>query len=104
MSQKILLLGFSDGVLANAQQQLTSPDLEVFLGKSVEDVRFRFSQTDIDHVFIGGKLAVETHLDIAWEVIQASDKATVHLQARLGPEGFLQFVQAVLRGFIPNER
>jgi hypothetical protein len=103
VSKKILLLGFSEDVLANAKQQLTSPDLEVFLGKSVEDVRFQFSQTDIDHVFVGGKLAVETHLEIAWEVIQASDKATVHLQARLGPEGFLSFVQAVLRGLVTNQ-
>jgi hypothetical protein len=37
MSHKILLLGITDSVLANAQQQLTRPDLEVFLGKSVED-------------------------------------------------------------------
>jgi hypothetical protein len=62
MRKKILLLGFSDSVLANAQQQLTHSDLEVFLGKSVEDVRSRLSQTAIDHVFIGGKLAVETHV------------------------------------------
>src|SRR5713101_5787823 len=45
MSKKILLLGFSDSVLTNAQQQLTRPDLEVFRGKSVEDVRSRLSQT-----------------------------------------------------------
>jgi len=103
MSQKILLLGITDSVLANAQQQLTRPDLEVFLGKSVEDVRSRLSQTPIDRVFIGGRLAVETHLEIAWEVLQANDAATVHLQDRSGPEGFLPFVQAVLRGLVPNE-
>jgi len=103
MSKKILLLGFSDSVLADAQQQLAREGLEVFRGKSVEDVRSRLSQTTIDHVFIGGKLAVETHLEIAWEVLQASDAATVHLQDRLGPEGFLPFVQAVLRGLVPDE-
>jgi hypothetical protein len=102
MSQKILLLGLTDSVLANARQQLTRPDLEVFLGKSVEDVRFRLSQTPIDHVFIGGKLAVETHLEIAWEAIQASDRATIHVQDRSGPEGFLPFVEAVLSGLVPK--
>ena len=102
MSKKILLLGFSDSVLAEAQQELTRPDLEVFTGKSVEDVRSRLCETAIDHVFIGGKLAVETHLEIAWEVLQANDAATVHLQDRLGPEGFLTFVQAVLRGLVPD--
>ena len=84
MSKKILLLGFSDSVLADAQQQLARPDLEVFRGKSVEDVRSRLSQTTIDHVFIGGKLAVETHLEIAWEVLQASDTATVHHAGSIG--------------------
>jgi DNA-binding NtrC family response regulator len=103
MSQKILLLGITDSVLANAQQQLTRPDLEVFLGKNVEDVRSRLSQTPIDHVFIGGRLAEETHLEVAWEVIQASETTTVHLQDRSGPEGFLPFVQAVLRGLVPDE-
>jgi len=103
MSKKILLLGITDSVLANAQHQLTRPDLEVFLGKSVDDVRSWLSQTSIDHVFIGGKLAVDTHLEIAWEVIQTSDKTTVHLQDRFGPEGFLPFVQAVLRGLVPDE-
>lgn len=77
MSQKILLLGITDSVLANAQQQLTRPDLEVFLGKNVEDVRSRLSQTPINHVFIGGRLAEETRLEVAWEVIQASETTTV---------------------------
>ena len=103
MSKKILLLGITDSVLADAQQQLTRPDLEVFAGKSVEDVRFRLAQTAIDHVFIGGKLAVETHLEVAWEAIQASDTTSVHVQDRSGPEGFLPFVQAVLRGLVPGE-
>jgi hypothetical protein len=101
--KKILLLGITDSVLANAQQQLARPDLEVFLGKSVEDVRSRLSRTPIDHVFIGGRLAEETHLEIAWEVIQASETTTVHLQDRSGPEGFLPFVQAVLRGLVPDK-
>jgi hypothetical protein len=103
MSKKILLLGFTDSILTEAQQRLTRPGLEVFLGKSVEDVRFRLSQTTIDHVFVGGKLAVETHLEIAWEVLQANDATTVHVQDRLGPEGYLPFVEAVLRGLVPNE-
>src|SRR5690242_15994501 len=85
MSKKILLLGITDSVLANAQHQLTREGLEVFLGKSVEDVRTRLSQTPIDHVFIGGRLAEETHLEVAWAVIEASETTTVHLQDRSGP-------------------
>jgi hypothetical protein len=103
MSKKILLLGFTESILTNAQQQLTRPGLEVFVGKSVEDVRSLLSQTTIDHVFVGGKLAVETHLEIAWEAIQANDATTVHVQDRLGREGFLPFVQAVLHGLVGDE-
>ncbi len=103
MSKKILLLGITDSILASAQQQLTRPDLEVFVGKSVEDVRSRLSQTPINHVFIGGRLAEETHLAVAWEVIQVSGTTTVHIQDRSGPEGFLPFVQAVLYGLVPDK-
>jgi hypothetical protein len=103
MSKKILLLGITDSVLANAQKQLTRPDLEVFVGKNVEDVRSRLSQTPIDHVFIGGKLAKETHLEVAWEAIRVSETTAVHVQDRSGPESFLPFVQAVLYGFFPDK-
>jgi len=103
MSKKILLLGITDSVLIDAQQRLTRPGVEVFIGKGVEDVRSRLAQTPIDHVFIGGRLAEETHLEVAWEVIRASGTTTVHLQDRSGPEAFLPFVQAVLRGLVPDE-
>jgi hypothetical protein len=103
MSKRILLLGFTDSILIEAQQQFTRPGLEVFIGKSVEDVKSLLSQTTIDHVFVGGKVAVETHLEVAWEAIQANDATTVHIQDRLGREGFLPFVQAVLRGLVPEE-
>lgn len=102
MSQKILLLGITDSVLVSAQRQLTRPDLEVYIGKSVEDVRSRLAQSSIDHVFIGGRLAEETHLEVAWEVVRASETTSVHVQDRSGPEGFLPFVQAVLCGLVPD--
>src|SRR5260221_4554396 len=62
MSKKILLLGITDSVLANAQQQLTLPDLEVFLGKSLEDVWSWFSLAPTYHVFIGRSIAMDTDL------------------------------------------
>jgi len=54
MSKKILLLGVLDSILADAQQQVARPDLEVFRGTSVEDVRAVLARESIDHVIAGG--------------------------------------------------
>jgi hypothetical protein len=103
MSTKILLLGLSDSVLADAQQQLVHPDLEVFRGTSVEDVRSTMAQTSIDHVFMGGGLPTKPQLqmEMVWAIFQSSGTTTVHmLDTTRGPQGFLPFVQAVLRGLM----
>src|ERR687883_405977 len=68
-------------------------------GTSIEDVRSAFAQTDIDHVIMGAGLELETRLQIVREVFQSSDKTSVHMKDRVtGPQGFLPFVQSVLRG------
>ena len=53
MSKKILLLGVLDSILADVQQQVARPDLEVFRGTSVEDVRAVLARESIDHVIAG---------------------------------------------------
>jgi hypothetical protein len=106
MSKKILLLGLSDSILADAQQQLARPDLEVFRGTSVEDVRSRLSRTTIDHVFMGGGLPTQPQLqmELVWAIFQASNKTTVHmLDPSSGPPGFVPFVRAILRGLANDE-
>jgi hypothetical protein len=106
MSKKILLLGLSDSVLADAQQQLARPDLEVFRGTSVEDVQSQLSRTTIDHVFMGGGLPSQPRLqtELVRAIFQASDTTTVHMLApSSGPPGFVPFVQAVLRGLTGSE-
>jgi len=106
MSKKILLLGLSDSVLADAQQQLARPDLEVFRGTSVEDVRSTMAQTTIDHVFMGGGLPSKPQLqmEMVWAIFQSSGTTTVHmLDTTRGPQGFVLFVQGVLRGLTDSE-
>ena len=104
MSKKILLLGVMDSVLANAQQQVARPGLEVFRGTSVEDVRATLSQTTIDHVFMGGGLPLETRLAMMREIYQVSDTTTVHHKDKAsGPQRFLPFVQAILQGLVSGE-
>ncbi|HEX6554313.1 MAG TPA: hypothetical protein VF026_16225 [Ktedonobacteraceae bacterium] len=106
MSKKILLLGLSDSVLADAQQQLARPDLEVFRGTNVEDVRSQLSRTNIDHVFMGGGIPSEPRLqmEMVWAIFQSSDTTTVHMKdPSTGPQAFVPFVQAVLCGLTDDE-
>jgi hypothetical protein len=105
MSKKILLLGVLDSILADVQQQVARPDLEVFRGTSVEDVRAVLARESIDHVIAGGGLELETRLEMVREIFQRSDTASVHLKDQgSGSQGFLPFVRAVLRGVIDDER
>jgi hypothetical protein len=105
MSTKIFLLGFSQSVLADVQQQVARPGLEFFRGTNLEDMRAVLARTDIDHAIMGAKLPLETRLEMVRAIFEASDRASVHMrpQSGPGPEGFLPFVQAVLRGVIDDE-
>ena len=103
MSKKILILGRLDSVVADAQQ-FARPDLEVFRGTSLEDMRSSFARTNIDHVIMGAGIDLEIRLQIIREIFQLSDTTTVHMKDRAsGPQGFLPFVRSVLRGLSDNE-
>ena len=104
MSTKILLLGVLDSILADVQQQVARPGLEFFRGTSVEDVRATLARTSIDHVIMGGGIPLETRLEMVREIFQSSDTTSVHMKSHIPrSEGFLPFVQAVLRGLINDE-
>ncbi len=104
MSKKILLLGVLDSILADVEQQVARPDLEVFRGTSVEDVRSTLARTNIDHVIMGGGIPLETRLEMVREIFQSSDTANVHMKSHIPrSEGFLPFVRSVLRGLSEDE-
>jgi hypothetical protein len=104
MSKKILLLGVLDSILADVEQQVARPDLEVFRGTSVEDVRSTLARTNIDHVIMGGGIPLETRLEMVREIFQSSDTANVHMKDQSsGSQGFLPFVRSVLRGLSDDE-
>ena len=105
MSKKILLVGFSENVLADTQQQVERPGLEFFRGTSLEEVQAVLARTDINLAIMGAKLPLETRLEMVRAIFQASDTASVHMrpQSGPGPAGFLPFVRAVLRGLIEDE-
>jgi hypothetical protein len=104
MSQKFLLLGVLDSILADAQQQVERPGLEFFRGSSLEEVRATLARTDIDHVIMGGGLALETRLEMVREILQSSETTSVHMKDHAsGSQGFLPFIRSVLRGLLDAE-
>lgn len=100
MTKKIILLGRKGVVIEEAKKQLNDPSVEIYGGTGIEDVRLIFSShADINHVFMGAGIELETRLQIVKEVFLLSGKTTVHLKdASTGPQGFLPFVKAVLEG------
>ena len=103
MSKKFLILGRLDSVVADAKQ-FARPDLEVFRGTSVEDMRSTFARTNIDHVIMGAGIDLEIRLQIIREIFQLSETTTVHMKDRAsGPQGFMPFIHAVLRGLVDDE-
>ena len=95
----VLLVGRTQGVIHDAKQQLEMPDIELFEGTSVDDVRSAFKRLRIDHVIIGGGIDLEDRLMMVREIYRLSATATVHMKNRVpGPESFLPFVKSVLGG------
>jgi hypothetical protein len=104
MTKKILLLGVMRVLLEDVQQQLARADLQFFVGTSLEDIRSVFAQASIDHVIMGGGIELETRLEMVREIFQSSDTTTVHMKDHAsGSQGFLPFVQSVLRGLTGEE-
>jgi hypothetical protein len=95
----VLLLGLRGVVVDDARAQLQLPDVDLYGGGSIEDMRAIFAQTKIDHVIMGGGLDLEIRLAIVREVFQLSDSTTVHMKdIETGPQGFFPFVRGVLQG------
>ena len=95
----VLLLGLRGVVVEDARAHLQMPDVDVYGGGSIEDMRAIFAQTKIDHVIMGGGLDLELRLAIVREVFQLSNSTTVHMKdIDTGPQGFFPFVRAVLQG------
>jgi len=99
MEKTVLLLGRTGVVVDNVKRQLGLPDLRLIGGTGIDDVRRAFAGGNVDHVIMGAGIDLETRLQIVREVFMLSETTTVHMKDRLsGPEGFLPFVRAVLRG------
>lgn len=94
-----MLLGLRADVVEAAKREIEAPGTTIITGGGADDVRSAFGQADIDYVFIGGGLDVGTRVAIVREVLQASDRATIHMKDhRTGPEPLVPFIRGVLSG------
>jgi len=105
LQPRILLLGRKGIVVNDTKAKLNNPNLEIYGGTGINDVRTVFSShADITHVFMGAGIDIETRLEIIREVCRVSSSTSVHTKdAMSGPEGFLSFVKAIMEGFTRTE-
>jgi len=77
------------------KDQLQMPDVPLFGGTGIDDVRTTFGRTSIDSVIIGGGIDPETRLEIVREIFLLSETTSVHMKdVAAGPQGFLPFLQS----------
>ena len=102
--QNVLLLGKGGIVVADVQDHLSTPDVQLYGGGSIEDLRTTFAKTRIDHVIMGAGLPLEARLEIVREIFLLSNTTTVHMKDYdSGPDGFVPFVRSVLTGLATLE-
>ena len=91
-------------MVENFRREFGQEDVELLTGTDLDGLRAAFVDKDVDHVILGGGLDIATRADAVREVFRLSDKATVHMKDQLsGPEGFVPFARAVLRGLADYE-
>jgi hypothetical protein len=99
MTRNVLLLGRKGIVVDDVKNELQMPDVQVFGGTGIEDVRAVFARTRIDHVIMGAGIDLEARLEIVREVFNSSETTTVHMKdVASGPGGLLPFVRSILTG------
>ena len=97
--RNVLLVGLKPILVEDVKNKLQLPNVRLFAGSSLEDVRATFAQTKLDAVIMGAGIELEKRLEIVREIFLTSETTTVHLKdVATGPEGFLPFVRSVLHG------
>jgi hypothetical protein len=88
----------------NAQRELCEEDAQLLTRTDLAGLRAAFVDENADHVILGGGLDVATRGDAGREAFRHRDKATAHMKDQLsGPEGFVPFARAPLRGLADHE-
>jgi hypothetical protein len=99
MTRNVLLLGRKGIVVDDVKNELQMPDVQVFGGTGIEDVRAVFARATIDHVIMGAGIDLQIRLEIILEIFRLSETTTVHMKdVASGPRGMLPFVRSILMG------
>jgi hypothetical protein len=99
MNINVLLLGKKGIIIHDVEAKLEMPEVRLFGGTSIEDVRSIFAENKIDHVIMGAGIKLQKRLEIIQEICELSETTTVHMKDfASGPEGMLPFVGAILTG------
>jgi hypothetical protein len=104
MPPRVLILGLRPALVNDFRRDLGQEDVDLLTASDLDGLRAAFVDEDVDHVILGGGLDIETRAEAVREVFRLSDKATVHMKDQLsGPEGFVPFARALLRGLAEYE-
>ena len=86
MSQKAILILGRGGFRRNAAiAAIGRPDITIYTGKDIEDVKTTFAilqkeDRTIDHVFMGAGIEIEVRLQIIREASETCGATTMHLK------------------------
>lgn len=100
----ILILARKNLKESNVEAKLNQPDVTVFTGVTLEDVKQTFADLKkqdktIDHVFIGAGIETDKRLEIVKEILKCSDATSIHLKDKLtGGKAMLPYVKGTLEG------
>jgi hypothetical protein len=95
----VLLVGLRPALVENFRWELDRQDVELLIGTDLDGLRAALIDKKVDHVILGGGLDIPTRADAVREIVRLSDQATVHMKDQLsGPEDFIPFARALLRG------
>ena len=94
----VLLVGRLNPVVEDARGKAAARAVTLLAATNLEQVKAAFATHKIDAVIIGAGVDLDQRLAIVRHVFEASASTTVHLKdSNSGPQGFLPFVDAVLR-------
>ena len=100
MGKTVLLLGRKGIVLDDVRRELSSQDVTLLGGTSLDDVRTAFAGRSVDVVIMGAGIDLETRLEVVRHIFTVSNSTTVHMKDfDSGPSGMLPFVDGILRGW-----
>ena len=101
MSKNVLILGRTEIVLDDLENNLDVKDVNLLSGTTIDDVKIALDENAIDIVIMGAGLDIDVRLQIIEHIFTVSKSTTVHMKDwSSGPQGMLPFVNGILTGLL----